>query len=265
MAGPAAAFLPAFRIAIELLPESNIVAVALSQPAFLGLKSDEAQRLQSLCAARYQMIHGDAVFAGAPSLLPYCYSQRTPTNGLALMYVPRKSGTNTPVLLFLHGYGGSFLWTQHLLAEAFPDHLILCPAYGQSCAMIPSAYVAECMVAAERELRHPIPRPTLMGLSAGGFGATRVCAQLPDKFARLVVLAAYPPQDAMTRFSQMMPAYFVAGARESYVQSGEFQRSVNALRPRVKTLEYRVLPNADHFFLLEKKDETFRILRQWLN
>jgi hypothetical protein len=84
--------------------------------------------------------------------LSYCYSQEKPTNGLALLYRPKLSNSQTPCLLFLHGYGGSFLWSQHLLAEAFPDYIIICPAYGISSASVPAAFVTECIEAVERRL-----------------------------------------------------------------------------------------------------------------
>jgi hypothetical protein len=211
---PAADLLPAFRAALAILPESNIVAIALSQPAFLGLTEPEAVRLRQLCAERYGLIQKDAIFRKALSALLYCYSEQTPTQGLASVYRPKNSNSSTPCIVFLHGYGGSFLWYQHLLAEAFPNHIIICPAYGISSAMLPAAYLAECLTAAEEAVGHAIARPSLIGLSAGGFGAVRVYARSPDRFRSLIVLAAYPPEDTVNSFDQRMTAYFLAGGRE---------------------------------------------------
>jgi len=100
-----------------------------------------------------------------------------------------------------------------------------------------------------------------MGLSAGGFGAARVYTQAPDRFSKLVVLAAYPPPDSMSRFTSSMRACFIVGGRESYVQSGEFHRSMQSIRSRVGFLAQHVIPDADHYFLLEKQDETIRVLK----
>jgi hypothetical protein len=126
---PASDFLPAFHVGLSLLPESNVVSLMLSQPSFLGLSQQDATNLQSLFEGRYQSIQNDPIFRGVASALSYCYTEQTPTQGLALVYRPQKLDTNTPCLVFLHGYGGSFLWSQQLLAEAFPDHLIICPAF----------------------------------------------------------------------------------------------------------------------------------------
>jgi pimeloyl-ACP methyl ester carboxylesterase len=261
---PAADFLPFFRIATALVPESNIISLALSQPAFLGVPSEDATRLQALCGERYRLIQEDPIFRGVLSSLPYCYSERTPTNGLALVYRPKGTDSNTPCLVFLHGYGGSFLWCQHLLAEAFPDHLIICPAYGISSASLPPAYMSESLTAVQHQLGHPIAPPTLVGLSAGGFGAVRIYTQSPAKFGRLVVLAAYPQQNALNDFGKGMSAYFLTGARESYVQSGLFRHSMQSIRARGAKVEFHVMPGADHYFLLAHREETLKILRSWL-
>lgn len=262
---PASDLLPAFRAALSILPESNIVALALSQPALLGLSEAEAARLRQHCSERYGLIQKDATFRKAASALPYCYSEQTPTQGLASVYRPKNSTSSTPCLVFLHGYGGSFLWTQHLLAEAFPDHVVICPAYGISSAMIPGAYLAECLTAAERRLGHSIGPPGLIGLSAGGFGAVRVYTRAPERFRSLIVLAAFPPEDAFNSFEKRMTAYYLAGSRESYVASGQFERGMRSLRSRGASIESRILLDADHFFLLSRREETLGIIRVWLD
>ena len=262
---PASDFLPAFRAGLAVLPESEVVALALSQPAFLGLTPDSANELRELCARRYRIILNDPVFGRVPSALPYCYSPRTPTNGLALVYRPKETGTNTHCLLFLHGFGGSFLWTPQLLSEAFPDHIIICPAYGVSTALIQSDYVSECLAAVEGSVGHSLARPSLIGLSAGGFGATRIYTQSPDRFRQLVVIAAYPPPETLGRFNRKTSVHFIVGAHEDYVLSGAFDRNMQSIRPRSDHFESYIIPNANHFFVLSHQDEAFKVLHRWLD
>jgi len=172
---------------------------------------------------------------------------------------------STPCLVFLHGYGGSFLWSQHLLVEAFPDHIVICPAYGISPAVLPAAYLAECMAATEQMMGHAIAQPSLIGFSAGGFGAARVYAGAPDRFRGVIVLAAYPPEDTLNRFEKRMTAHFLAGSREAYVASGQFARCIRSLQSRGARIESRTLQDADHFFLLSRREETLKIIRSWLD
>jgi len=220
--------------------------------------------LQSLFAERYELIERDPVFRQVPSALPYCYSEQTPTNGLALVYRPQKWDTNSPCLIFLHGYGGSFLWSQQLLAEAFPDRLIICPAYGNSSASMPLSYLSECINAVEHEVGFKIDRPVLIGLSAGGFGAVHIYTQSPNRFACLIVLAAYPPEETWAHFNKSMSVCFLVGAREPYVLSGFFDRSMQVVRSRVARLEFGAIPKADHFFLLAQRQETLKVLKSWI-
>lgn len=264
LAPAAAAYLPTFRAALGVLPESSIVALALSQPAFLGLTPTDAQSLQAQVGERYRQIGIDPVFKLAPSALPYCFAERTPTNGLALLYQPKDCTSNTPSLLFLHGYGGSFLWYQHLLAEMFPDRIIICPAYGISPATIPVAYVNECVRAAERHLGQRIAAPALVGLSAGGFGAARLYAHAPELFSSLTLIASYPPADILPRFRAGMDVFAISGGNEDYVRSGLFRRSLESIRSKAATVQFEVLPNANHYFLLARREETMKLLRSWL-
>jgi predicted esterase len=257
-------FLPAFRLSLYWLSESNVVDMAASQAAILGVSTKDADRLRRLFAGRYGLIQKDPVFRDVGSVLPYCYSAQTPTQGLALVYSPKKLDANTPALVFLHGYGGSFLWSQQLLAEAFPNHLIICPAYGISSASMSSTYLSECLQAVQKKVRQPIRPPVLMGLSAGGFGAARIFTQSPTQFSRLIVLAAYPPEETLTHFNKKMSARFLVGTKEDYVQSGLFGRYMQSIRPRLKDLEFQAIPDADHFFLLGKKEEAIKVLRSWM-
>ena len=122
---------------------------------------------------KYQLISEDPIFSKVPSALPYCFAATKPKHGMATVYIPNKVTPKTNVILFLHGYGGSFAFYSKFLAETFPEHVIICPAYGISCSYITSAYLRECLLAVNRELNVGLKKPLLIGLSAGGFGGFR--------------------------------------------------------------------------------------------
>ena len=81
---PAADYLPAFRLGLAALPESAIVALALSQPALLGLTPQQAAEMRAPVAERYALIAKSSVYAAVPSALPYCFADKRPSQGLAL-------------------------------------------------------------------------------------------------------------------------------------------------------------------------------------
>ena len=255
----------AYRMGLYFTSESNVVNLVAGQNEALGISVEQAAHFKKLFGERYHLIETDPVFQEAPSALSYCFSASTPTQGRAVVYSPKKFDAHLAPLVFLHGYGGSFLWTEQLLAEYFPDRLIICPAFGISCSLMPKDYLSECLKAVERKVAHPIRPPILIGLSSGGFGATRIFTKSPNQFSRLIVLASYPPQETLTHFDKTMSVRFMVGAKEDYVQSGAFQQYMRAIQPRPADLEVQTIAGADHFFLLERREEAMKILRRWID
>jgi hypothetical protein len=260
----AAVYMPMLRAGVARLPESNVVSLALAQSAALGLSEADAAKLNALISRRYAAIAASPIFKTVPSALGYCFSETRPTEGRALLYRPAKTDAKTPVIMFLHGYGGAFLWYQHQLAEWFPDHIILCPAYGIDPSSIPAAYLNECLAAAAVKLNHSLSKPVLVGLSAGGFGATRVYAANPSPYRELIVMAAYPPDDAFRRWPKTARAGFLVGEREYYVKDGGFADYSRSLGARSAFYQGVVIPKADHFFVLTHPTETRRQLQVWV-
>jgi len=247
------AWMPAFRLALGSVPEETTVNLALAQPALLGLTMEQAKQLQPLVAEQYRQMAASAVYQKAPSLLGYCFSEKTPAHGLANVHVPDDWTAESPVLVFLHGYGGSFFWYQHYLARHFPKHLIICPAWGISPAKISPAYLNECLKAVETRLDLRIRAPWLLGLSAGGFGVLRAAAALPESFAGVICMAAYP----VTRPPNQPPHFFIAGSEEPFVRSGHFLKVTTGAKTHL-------VKEAGHFFMLTHEDETARTLREWM-
>lgn len=262
---PASDYLPSFRVAIEWLPESSIVALALSQPSLLGLTQEQSARLQPLVAKRYSLISGSPCYSNAPSAVPYCFSAQRPTNGFASVYVPENATADTPVILFIHGYGGSFLWYQHYLSDSFSNHIIICPAYGISADTIPQAYVTECLTAVSRRVGFRVSAPHLLGLSAGGFGVCRLYVAAPQYYRQMICLGAYPTDDTLSRFARDSRPRFLSGELEPYVVSGDFQRRIGRIRGSCPTVEMATIPGADHFFLLTHPKGTIEHLNRWLS
>jgi predicted esterase len=261
---PAADFLPMFRLALNTLPESAIVALALSQPALLGLTPAQAGMMRPLVAERYALIAKSPVYSSVTSALPYCFAEKRPQEGLALVHVPAGANAQTPVLVFLHGYGGSFLWYQQLLAEHFGNHVIICPAYGINTSTITSEYVQECVQAVGLRLGRPVLKPVLLGLSAGGTGACDLYTKHPERFDRLICMAGYPPEDLLLKFPREAKAAFIAGGDEYFVKSGDFARRIAKVRQLAPATQEFTVPHADHFFLLSHTRLTMAKLREWL-
>ena len=256
--------LPAFRVGVEHLPESTVVDMCLAQPLLLGLTREQAGTLRPLAAERYALMAKSPAYASAPSALPYCFAPGKPGHGLASMHVLDNAGPDTRVMVFLHGYGGSFLWYQHFLSEVFPRHILICPAYGITTAAIPRTYVTEAVAAVEQKLHRKFGAPALIGLSAGGFGACRLYARHPELYARHLSLAAFPPDDVLNDFPRGSRPAFLSGGDEAFVVSGDFARRMRIVRATCPAAQAGVIPNAGHFFMLTHREQTVTALRTWM-
>lgn len=264
MPAKVAPMLPAFRAALNVLPERGVVALALTQPSLLNLSTEQAKELQPLAAERYRLMAANSEYASAPSQLAYCFNAQKPKHGRALARVPEGAGRDSPVIVFLHGYGGSFLWYQHWLSEVFPRHVIICPAWGISTAQISPVYVDECLSALWKKTGWtPRSKPVLIELSAGGYGACQVVAAAAGKWSQLICLASPAPEGTAGRLGPTMPS-FLAGGAEPWVKSGVFAKSLAEVRRSSPKARGFLIPQAGHFFLLTHPTVTRRKLEEWL-
>ena len=223
----------------------------------LGLDAASAAKLQALLIPKYQALAANPVFATHPSILPHCLSPTKPTNGVATLFRPITENTNFPPIVFLHGYGGSFIWPLHSFAKALPNRPIVAPAHGLSSAGIRIAYLREAM----RTAQLGAGRPLLMGLSAGGRAACEIYSRHPDEFCGLIVLAAPPPATTWKRFGKRHRLEFIHGSAEPFVVNGHLQGAINYLRKRNPSVGSKLVPGGDHFFLLEHAAESEKLLQ----
>lgn len=257
--------LPLIRLGVNALPEATVMQMTFIGGTTMGIPKAKAQLLQKHVSRKYQQIIEDETFSKVPSALPYCFSGAKPKSGMASVYLPDKVNAKTQVILFLHGYGGSFTFYLKFLAEAFPDHVIICPAFGISCSYINSQYLQECVTAVSKELDIQLKKPLLIGLSAGGFGGFREYSRLPNAYSGFICMAAYPPQDVLGKTPRNGRIRLVAGAEEYFVKNRYVQRSETRIKYRTRNYASHFIPKQDHFFMLSAEDTTRKILLEWAN
>ena len=260
-----AVLLPLIQLGVATVPEPAIMQLTFIGGSALGLTPEHAEQLHDQLSALYLKINEDDLYGAAPSALPYCYSNRKPDQGFATIYAPNKTDKNTPVILFLHGYGGSFTFYSYYFQQSFPNHLIICPAFGISMANVNSEYLSECMDAVSKKLKHPLHTPTLIGLSAGGRGGAREYARQPHRYLGYIGMAAYVPKDVINVMPQNGRIRFVAGKQETFVTNNVFQRHAIALKKRCPDFQAKLIPEANHFFMLTAEDPTRKLLKQWVD
>lgn len=254
---------PLIQMGIASVPEATLMRMSGSGAVLMGLPENKAISLQNLLVKYYGKIENDPLFRNLPSSLPYCFATEKPKIGKALVYIPENASPQSSVILFLHGYGGSFQFYLHLFSSGFPNHIVICPAFGISMAGINSNYLDECLSAVSSEIKFPVNKPALVGLSAGGFGGFRESVRRPEKYRQFICIAAYPPKQ---RVAQGLPVRILAGGNESFVTDGTLKSKVAKIRSRnpKSNIEISLIPGGDHFFLLSHEEESLNALQRWI-
>jgi hypothetical protein len=93
--------------------------------------------------------------------------------------------------------------------------------------------------------------------------ACKVYVETPQDWKQLLCLAAYAPDTVLTRFAPGMDICFLSGGREDFVSNGYFNRGVQQARARGAQVRSHLMPETGHFFLLEKREETLGVLKDW--
>jgi hypothetical protein len=147
--------------------------------------------------------------------------------------------STAPAAVFFGIIGGS--------GATFPNHIVISPAYGTNTAFVPPAYIRESQQQAARVLGHPLAKPMLIGLSAGGFGAARAYVSSHSAYRATVILVAYPPPEILGSTDARHDLRLLAGGDEFYIRDGTWNVALGRLKKRGVRISAQVIPAAGHF------------------
>lgn len=111
---------------------------------------------------------------------------------------------------------------------------------------------------------------TVTGMSMGAFGAVKLVANNPDRFAGYIpvaggyILNSDSLPDNICDFSDV-PAWFIHGAKDVNVLPIQSQQVVDALKECGGEPQFTLYPNADHIETLTKVyDDPETVIYEWL-
>jgi hypothetical protein len=263
---PPAQFADGYRLFLAagaMVPEAvTVKSVVLAGP-MLGLSAGATKRLYADLDKVYDKIAADPLFAGIPSVLPYCLADERPTQGHYFAYYPPKIPENPRVIVFLHGFGGNFLFYAYLLKEEFPDAVILVPSWGASWADGTMQYLDDIYKDVKRRTSLSIRKASLMAISAGGPAGFRLYNERPEQFSCFVSIASAPSQAIVPQLKTDLRILMVNGKRDTGFPIGVVESIAARLAKRVPGFHIHLI-DGDHFFLLSHRDETFRTIKAFL-
>jgi len=254
-----------FRIGLQTLPEGLLVVGALSLGSDnLGLSTAQGTNLVSLMGDVYAKIATDVAFSNVSSALPYGFSETKNTMGHYFLYHPNPVPKNPVPMVFLHGYGGNFLFYTWVLKEQFPDAVIMVPSWGVSWGNGSAAYVKEMLADAERRLGMSVRKPWLMAISGGGPAGFRIYNQDASEYAGYVCLASSPDAPTAGKLRKDLRILMVNGTSDTAFPIDAVRKRAKLVGQRVPTLTLFEI-KSDHFFLLSKTREVFEQVRKFMD
>ena len=253
-----------FRAGLRTLPEGLLVVGALAVGSSdLGLSTSQSTNLTPLVSEAYSSIYADGAFSNTPSALPYCFSTTKPTSGHYFLYRPDTIPEDPTCIVFLHGYGGNFQFYTWVLKQEFPNAVILTPSWGISWHRGSTTYLKEMLADAESRIGVRLPKPWLMGISAGGRGGFLMYNQMSDRFRGYVCIANAPETAVARSLRGGLRILMLNGTDDDMVPLRIARQQMELAKRRVPTLRYQEI-RGNHFFLLSDRERTFGAIREFM-
>lgn len=242
--------------------------------ALAGELDDPEDTLHDSFDNAYMNISKDPGFDDVVSAMPYCGAGVGADQGNGFVYIPYNRPNRTavpsalPAIVFLHGYGGNFLWCIWALKTEFPDHVILAPSGGMAW---PDLAVGETQRYIEDMCSHvtnrfgiQIQRPWLMALSQGGPTGFRLCTSYPERYRGFVALATWADNPADLQVSPSFPILMLNGVKDRDVSSEGARMVFNELKGQGANITLKMLDGADHYFFLSQRPTMGEYIRKFI-
>ncbi len=238
-----------FQQGLRVLSESALVQSVVAGGGAVGLSESQQERLLPLFRDTYKAISDDSQMKSLPSALPYCLSAEQPAFGHYFLYVPEQVSEPTKTIVFLHGFGGNFLFYLKVLKSEFPDHVLVLPSWGASLANGNSKYIREVFDDIQQRYSITIRKAHLMSISGGGAISFQVYSSNSVWFTDLVVLASMPASQAIPRLRSDLNILMVNGTLDNRFPIEVVRKQFERVKQKVAGTSFAELP-ADHFFFL---------------
>lgn len=257
-----AVFASSFQKSLKILPESILVTSVL----FLvnskdGVQQNKKAKLNEIFQKNYLDILKDKQMAGISSALPYCLSDKKPDYGHYFLYLPGKIESSTPGIVFLHGYGGNFLFYIYVLKNAFRNSIIVVPSWGSSWAHGNYKYLEQVYADIKKKFKIRIRKPVLMAISAGGGAAFKYYNEDPYRFKSLTSFATCPYRETIDKMKPGLSIIMLCGKYDRRFPWRGIRGRVEAVKGKVNDFKLKLIPG-DHFFFLSSQKEWIDFVKE---
>jgi pimeloyl-ACP methyl ester carboxylesterase len=241
--------------------ECGTVAIAITASYSLGvkLKQEQMGNLLKHINTAYKEIASDPEFKGIKSALPYCFSDNKHSKGHCFIYLPGKITDQTKSIIFLHGYGGNFLFYLWVLKEIFPDSIILTPSWSSSWKTGKMNYLKNMVSEIQKQFSIKIRKPLLIAISAGGPTGFRIYNNNPNHFSGYVSIASSPNASTAKKLKKDLKILMLNSKQDKRFPIEKVKARLSQ-SPTFKFVEI----DGDHFFFLTQRNKCGKIIKDFL-
>jgi len=177
---------------------------------------------------------------------------------------------DSPVVVFLHGYGGNFLFYIWMLKRLLPACTLVHPSCGidwlKRSATENTQCVADLLDDLQRKTGTDLANVWLAGISDGGRAAFDIAAQCPERFRGLICIASSPDIQTMKSHSlpRGYPVLMIHGTEDDRFPIEACSANASLLMQAGVDLRFVIIEQGSHFFLLSSPEKIESALRSFV-
>lgn len=262
--------------------EQMNVGTKLLGPLDPFIDSEKAERLTTVTLDIYNEMEADEHFKQLGSIMgvPMRQVAQIPyDNGHYFYYVPKsiEPGQPAPVLIYLHGAGGSFkayqwIWRDFAEANGF---VIISPTFGFGTWPEPAGSTAVLRAlnhaATDGSVELDLQNVWLAGLSNGGLGTVHTAIAEPDLFQGLILISPALPSRTMAQpdapFNSAWrdrPVLLIHGEKDARMPMTYLNQHIGFMQTGGVKLDTILYEDEDHFLFFAKRDILMLQVGQWI-
>lgn len=261
----------------NIVPEIDQMALGMQLFPFVDplLTRPRAHRLASVTLPLYQEMEQNPTFWQVGSAMSVAYGDvlgLPADRGHYYLYVPqnRPDGPR-PVLLFLHGSGGSFktyLWILSKLAEQ-DGFIVVAPSYGFGTwqRSDTTRFVKEVLADAQKVAPLNLDQLFVVGLSNGGLGTSHLAVDMADELQGVVYLSPIMNLVDTAEFQEAWrdrPVLVITGTEDERVSVSYVQKRVAIMEAAGVNVTTHYYPAEDHFLFYSQPTAVIQNIHLWL-
>ncbi len=249
-----------FARALKTSPEELIITSAVALVGTqLGLSDKDALDILRESKKAYKSIRVDKDFQGVSSSLPYCFSKGK-AKGHYFIYEPDQSPEGT--VLFLHGFGGNFLFYIQVLKNAFPKYRVIAPSYGVSWSRAGIKYLDDMLKDVEARFGK-LDNFWLMAISGGGPIGFEYYKHRFKQVKGLVCLASSPLKRQLEQINSGATVLMLNGRDDNRTLLKRSSLAAKVMSGKIKNFKTHNVAGS-HFFLLTDTKETMKMIKSFM-